>query len=150
MLTVVHENDQSNDDSGRSLLDEIVRDGARQMLAAALQAEVAAYIDQFADHLDENGRRQVVRNGYHTERDVLTAAGAVNVKALRVNDKRIEPETGERQRVSSAILYRRQVRPARKDRPCVRSGPVRSTPLREDRLHAYVPFNTFAITSNGS
>lgn len=74
------------------------------MPAAALQAEVAAYIDQFADHLDENGHRQVVRNGYHHERDVLTAAGAVNVKVPRVNDKRIDPDTGERQKFSSAIL----------------------------------------------
>ncbi|EME19200.1 IS256 family transposase [Rhodococcus qingshengii] len=105
MLTVIHNDDnQSNDDGRRSLLDEIVRDGARKMLEAALQAEVAAYIDQFADHLDENGRRQVVRNGYHHERDVLTAAGAVNVKAPRVNDKRIDPDTGERQRFSSSIL----------------------------------------------
>ncbi|MBH5145541.1 IS256 family transposase [Rhodococcus erythropolis] len=104
MLTVVHENDQSNDDSGRSLLDEIVRDGARQMLAAALQAEVAAYIDQFADQVNEDGHRLVVRNGYHTERDVLTAAGAVTVKVPRVNDKRIDPDTGERQRFSSSIL----------------------------------------------
>ncbi|MFE5703428.1 IS256 family transposase [Rhodococcus koreensis] len=104
MLTVVHDNDRSNDDSGRSLLDEIVRDGARQMLAAALQAEVAAYIEQFVDQVDENGRRLVVRNGYHHERGVLTAAGAVSVKAPRVNDKRIDPDTGERQRFSSAIL----------------------------------------------
>jgi len=104
VLTVVHENDQSNDDSGRSLLDEIVRDGARQMLAAALQAEVAAYIDQFADQVNEDGHRLVVRNGYHTERDVLTAAGAVTVKVPRVNDKRIDPDTGERQRFSSSIL----------------------------------------------
>jgi hypothetical protein len=46
MRTVVHDADESNDDtagSGRSVLDEIVRDGARQMLAAALEAEVAAY-----------------------------------------------------------------------------------------------------------
>lgn len=93
-----------SDAAGRSLLDEIVRDGARQMLAAALQAEVAAYIDQFADEVDKCGRRLVVRNGYHTERDVLTAAGAVTVKAPRVNDKRIDPDTGERQRFSSAIL----------------------------------------------
>ena len=63
-----------------SLLDEIVRDGARQMLAAALQAEVAAYIEQFADQVDENGCRLVVRNGYHGEREVLTAAGAVTVR----------------------------------------------------------------------
>ena len=47
MLTVVHDSESSNEDAGgsRSLLDEIVRDGARQMLAAALAAEVAAYID---------------------------------------------------------------------------------------------------------
>ncbi len=104
MLTVVHDDDRSNDDVGRSMLDEIVRDGARQMLAAALQAEVAAYIEQFADQVDENGRRLVVRNGYHHERDVLTAAGAVTVKVPRVNDKRVDPDTGERQRFSSAIL----------------------------------------------
>jgi putative transposase len=41
------------------LIDEIVRDGARKMLAAALQAEVAAYVKQFADQVDEDGRRLV-------------------------------------------------------------------------------------------
>ncbi|OBB51972.1 transposase [Mycolicibacterium fortuitum] len=90
--------------AGRSLLDEIVRDGARQMLAAALQAEVADYIARHAGEVDDNGHRLVVRNGYHTERDVMTAAGAVTVKAPRVNDKRIDPETGQRKRFSSAIL----------------------------------------------
>jgi len=106
MLTVVHDAQAPNEDvgAGRSLLDEIVRDGARQMLAAALKAEVAAYVDQFADHLDEDGRRLVVRNGYHHEREVLTAAGAVTVTAPRVNDRRADPDTGERQRFSSAIL----------------------------------------------
>ena len=90
--------------TGRAMLDEIVRDGARQMLAAALQAEVAAYVAAFADQLDENGRRLVVRNGSHAEREVMTAAGAVPVRAPRVNDKRIDEETGERRRFSSAIL----------------------------------------------
>jgi len=106
MLTVVNAPDgsnQSNDDH-RSILDEIVRDGARQMLAAALQAEVAAYVDQFTDQVDEHGRRLVVRNGYHNEREVMTAAGAVPVRAPRVNDKRVDPETGERQRFSSTII----------------------------------------------
>src|SRR6266516_1478816 len=70
-----------------SLIDQIVRDGARQMLAAALQAEVAAYIDQFAG-----------------PRTVLTSAGAVEVTAPRVNDKRTDPATGERNRFGSAIL----------------------------------------------
>ena len=51
------------------------RDGARQMLAAALQAEVAAYIGQFAGVRDEDGRRLVVRNGTAGPRTVLTAPG---------------------------------------------------------------------------
>ena len=106
MLTVVHDSDSSNEDAGgsRSLLDEIVRDGARQMLAAALAAEVAAYIDAHAGEVDEHGRRLVVRNGHHHQREVLTAAGAVSVTAPRVNDKRIDADTAERQRFSSAIL----------------------------------------------
>ena len=94
MLKVVHDADASNQNSvaGGSLLDEIVRDGARVMLAAALQAEVAAYIDAHAGEVDANGYRLVVRNGYHGEREVLTAAGAVTVRAPRVNDKRVDPE----------------------------------------------------------
>ena len=61
MLKVVQENTESNVDAtvhGGSLLDEIVRDGARQMLAAALQAEVAAYIAAHAEEVDEHGRRR--------------------------------------------------------------------------------------------
>jgi transposase-like protein len=106
MLTVVHGPDGFNDNAGasRSVLDEIVRDGARQMLEAALKAEVAAYIERFTDQLDANGHRLVVRNGYHAEREVATAAGAVAVRAPRVNDKRVDPDSGERQRFSSAIL----------------------------------------------
>jgi len=55
--------------------------GARRMLAEALQAEVDAYIAQFVDQRDERGRRLVVRNGYHQPREVLTSAGAVEVRA---------------------------------------------------------------------
>jgi putative transposase len=108
MLKVVEDTSLSSDDAaesnGRSMLDELVRQGARQMLAAALQAEVAAYIEAHADALDDDGHRLVVRNGYHQSREVMTAAGAVPVRAPRVNDKRTDPETGERQRFSSAIL----------------------------------------------
>jgi hypothetical protein len=82
----------------------LVRDGAQRMLAAALEAEVAAYIERHAHELDENGHRLVVRNGFRCEREVLTGAGAVPVVAPRVNDKRVDPVTGERQRFSSTIL----------------------------------------------
>jgi transposase-like protein len=87
-----------------ALIDEIVREGARRMLAEALQAEVDAYIAQFLHERDENGRRLVVRNGTHQPREVLTSAGAVEVTAPRVNDRRTDPQTGERRRFSSAIL----------------------------------------------
>jgi transposase-like protein len=88
---------------GESLIDEIVRDGARRMLAAALEAEVAAYIAAHAGELDEQGRRLVVRNGRAQARQVLTSAGAVEVVAPRVNDKRVDG-AGERRRFASAIL----------------------------------------------
>jgi len=104
MLKVVHDAEASNESAGGSLLDEIVRDGARQMLAAALQAEVAAYIDAHADQLDEHGHRLVVRNGHHLPREVTTAAGAIPVRAPRVNDKRSDEVTGEPKRFASAIL----------------------------------------------
>ncbi len=74
------------------------------MLAAALEAEVDAYIAELADQRDERGRRLVVRNGHAQPRQVMTAAGAVEVTAPRVNDRRVDPDTGERQRFSSAIL----------------------------------------------
>ena len=103
MLKVVQDPDEPNSIGG-SLLDEIVRDGARQMLAAALQVEVAAYIDTHRGEVDADGRRLVVRNGSHAAREVTTAAGAVQVRQPRVNDKRTDPVTGERRRFSSAIL----------------------------------------------
>jgi putative transposase len=85
-------------------LDEIVREGARRMLAAALEDEVAAYIAAHAAERDEDGRRLVVRNGHARPRQVTTAAGAVEVQAPRVNDKRTDPATGERMRFCSVIL----------------------------------------------
>jgi len=61
-------------DGSPSRIDEIVREGARRMLAEALQAEVDAYIAAFTAERDDNGRRLVVRNGYHQSREVLTSA----------------------------------------------------------------------------
>ena len=108
MLTVVHQESQANQYTpaavGGSMLDELAREGARAMLAAALQAEVAAYIDAHAHEVDEDGRRLVVRNGSHEPRQVATAAGAVDVRAPRVNDKRVDEVTGARRRFASAIL----------------------------------------------
>jgi transposase-like protein len=107
MLTVVPGDGSGHEgrkDGSPSLIDEIVREGARRMLAEALQAEVDAYIAAHAAERGEDGRRLVVRNGYHQSREVLTSAGAVKVTAPRVSDKRTDPDTGQRRRFSSAIL----------------------------------------------
>jgi transposase-like protein len=106
VLTVVNggESGEAIATTGGSLIDEIVREGARTMLAAALQAEVAAYVDAHAAEVDDQGRRMVVRNGYAMPREVLTSSGAVGVVAPRVDDRRVDEATGERRRFSSAIL----------------------------------------------
>lgn len=96
--------DDRPDGSSGSLIDELVRQGAQRMLAEAVQAEVEAYLARFAGELDEHGHRLVVRNGYHQPREVTTTAGPVEVRMPRVNDKRVDPDTGERQRFASAIL----------------------------------------------
>ncbi|MEU6509712.1 IS256 family transposase [Streptomyces sp. NPDC046942] len=101
MLSVVNEDGST---STGSLIDEIVREGARRMLAAALEAEVDQYIAELAAEQDARGRRMVVRNGHHRLRTVTAAAGSVEVRAPRVNDRRIDEETGERHRFSSRIL----------------------------------------------
>ena len=85
-------------------LDELAREGARRMIAAALEAEVDEYVAALVDELDEDGRRLVVRNGHARERKVTVGSGTVAVRAPRVNDKRVDEQTGERQRFSSKIL----------------------------------------------
>jgi transposase-like protein len=79
-------------------LDAIVREGARRMLAAALEAEVDAYLAAAGEERDAQGRRLVVRNGHARQRQVTTAAGTVAVRAPRVDDRRVELTTGERVR----------------------------------------------------
>ena len=92
MLTVVQDGSSGEEPAASgSLIDEIVREGARRLLAEALRAEVDGYIAAFSAERDENGRRLVVRNGYHEPREVLTSAGAVEVSVPRVNDKRTDP-----------------------------------------------------------
>jgi transposase-like protein len=87
-----------------STLDELAREGARRMIAAALRAEADEYVGRFGEELDEDGRRLVVRNGRARERGVTVGSGTVPIRAPRVNDKRVDEETGERQRFGSKIL----------------------------------------------
>jgi putative transposase len=85
-------------------LDQIVAEGARRMLAAALEAEVDAYVSSCKGELDEHDRRLVVRNGHAEPRSFVTGAGPIEVQAPRVNDRRVDEFTGERMRFRSSIL----------------------------------------------
>ncbi|QGJ68622.1 Mutator family transposase [Planctomycetales bacterium 10988] len=75
----------------RSPLDEIVREGARRMLQAAIDAEVEVFLSQHEHRRDEQGRRQVVKNGRLPERKILTGAGPIPVTQGRARDKRTDP-----------------------------------------------------------
>ncbi len=81
------------------------------MLAAAIEGEVAEYIDACVHATDANGQRLVVRNG-HTRRSILTGLGPIEVARPRVNDRRVDAD-GNRMRFTSAILppYLRQTKP---------------------------------------
>ena len=98
----LHQNEESREELTLDL-DEIARQGARRMLAQALEAEVHDYIEAARGQRDERGYALVVRNGHANEREVLLGAGAVEVKAPRVNDKRVD-EDGNRRRFKSVIL----------------------------------------------
>lgn len=74
---------------GRDVLTEILRDGAQRLLGQAIEAEVDAWIEQHAQLRDERGHQQVVRNGHHPPRTLVTGVGPVEVKQPRVLDRRI-------------------------------------------------------------
>ena len=83
-------------------LTEILRNGARALLAQAVEAEVAALLGCHADKLTADGHQRVVRHGHLPEREIMTGIGPVAVRCPRVRD-RVE-QGCERIRFSSAIL----------------------------------------------
>jgi putative transposase len=87
-------------------LDGLFREGARRMLAVALEAEVEAYLAAHAEVTDEHGHRLVVRNGHAPARTITTGAGQIEVVRPRVDDRRTDPTTGERAQFHSVLLPR--------------------------------------------
>jgi transposase-like protein len=85
----------------KDVLTDVLRQGATQLLAQAVQAEVAAYLDAHCQRRDEAGRRQVVRNGSLPQRTILTGLGPIEVKQPRVQDRR---PPHQREKFTSAIL----------------------------------------------
>jgi len=74
-------------DGTRSVLDELVREGARRMLQAAVESEAAGVVEQFANVVDADGHRVVVRNGHLPERNLVTGVGPIAVQQPRVRDR---------------------------------------------------------------
>ena len=92
-------------------LTDILRTGARQLLAQAIEAEVDAHITAHADLTDDEGRRRIVRHGHSPEREIQTGIGAVPVRSPRVRDR--DPDApGGRIRFTSSIMppYLRRAR----------------------------------------
>src|SRR5208337_3520760 len=84
------------------VLEELARKGARQLLAQAMEAEIAAFVEKHSGTTDEEGRRVVVRNGHLPERQLVTGIGPLRIRQPRVDDRGLAQE----QRFSSQILPR--------------------------------------------
>ncbi len=87
----------------RDVLTEILREGARKLLASAIEAEVEVYLAEREPLTDTEGRRSVVRNGYLPARSLQTPVGDVPVRQPRVRDRR---PADQRERFQSSILPR--------------------------------------------
>ena len=85
-------------------LTEIAREGARRMLATALEAEVEAFLDQFAEERLPDGRQRVVRHGHGPERRIQTGIGALEVRRPKVRDRMANLASGDKVRFTSHIL----------------------------------------------
>jgi len=72
-------------------LTELVRTGARRLIQQAIEAELAELLAGYAEQVDDQGRRLVVRNGYLPEREILTGVGPVPVKVPKVRSRGEEP-----------------------------------------------------------
>ena len=86
----------------RDLLTEILHDGAQRLLAQAIDAEVLDWIDRHREVVDDAGRRQVVRNGHHPTRTLVTGVGPVEVTQPRVHDRRIVRTDQDGQAIDAA------------------------------------------------
>ena len=88
-------------ESSESFLDEILRNGARQMLGRAIEDEVADFVAARSHLVDDSGHRLVVRNGHLPERTIQTPMGEIPIKQPRVRDRR---DAGDYEGFQSSIL----------------------------------------------
>ena len=103
MMRIEEESSEGKAELAGMSLDELARTGAQRMLAAALEAEVSEYLAANRKQRDRHGKALVVRNGHARARKVTIGSGTIEVRAPRVDDRRVD-EAGERRRFRSRIL----------------------------------------------
>lgn len=93
------------ENSNWSIVEQVLREGARKMLQTAIEKEVSAFIEKNKHNTDTNGYRLAVRNGYKPERDILTGIGPIKIKQPRVDNRKLRKINNE-QVFTSEILPR--------------------------------------------
>jgi len=93
------------EETAKSVLEEILQEGARKLLQAAIENEVEEYITRYKQQRDERGRSLAVRNGYLPDREILTGLGPIKIKQPRVDDRKLRKKEGAEQ-FTSRILPR--------------------------------------------
>ncbi|MET4754625.1 transposase-like protein [Bradyrhizobium sp. RT11b] len=83
---------------------KILRNGARALLAKAVEAEVADFLDKHADLRTQEGHQRLVRHGHPPEREVMTGIGPVAVRQPRVRNREADATDPDRIRFSPSIL----------------------------------------------
>jgi putative transposase len=84
---VVELKTQETAESFNDALSELVRQGAKQIIAQAVEAELSAFLEQYEEVKDPSGRQGVVRNGYLPERTISTGVGEVDIQLPKVRDR---------------------------------------------------------------
>jgi len=100
MENILQWNWEKSTTGNADFLENLVRESARKMLAAALESEVDQFIQKHQHKLDSDGHRTVVRNGYMPEREIQATCGNIRVRQPRIDD-RVLPDS---ERFTSAIL----------------------------------------------
>ena len=100
MGTIINQNEENVTSIGGNFLENLAREAARKMLAAALEAEVEEFISSHRHLKDEEGHQKVVRNGYMKERKIQSTCGYIPVRQPRIDDRCLPGA----ERFTSAIL----------------------------------------------
>ena len=82
------------EESSRSVLEELLKEGARKLLQQAIENEIGEYLERYAHERDESGRKLVVRNGHLPLREIVTGLGLIPIKQPRIDDRRLRRSKG--------------------------------------------------------